>query len=149
METPWYKWAYTGTFYILYQYAKLNISKVLYLWCGGIRWVCRRSARSSGQWVGQRRLCKGYIARIEAKNPKTPNKRSGQRCRNSCRTVFGVYKRGHRTFNNPYSDLSSYLRPSIHKSCSPSLSIRPSTLTKVLLFRLSKCLISKNGWQTA
>jgi hypothetical protein len=32
--------------------------------------VCRRSARSSGQWVGQRRLCKEYMARIEAKTQK-------------------------------------------------------------------------------
>ena len=23
-------------------------------YCGGIEWVCRQSARSSGQWVGQR-----------------------------------------------------------------------------------------------
>jgi hypothetical protein len=32
--------------------------------------MCRRSARSSGQWVGQRRLCRGYMARIEAKPQK-------------------------------------------------------------------------------
>ena len=32
--------------------------------------MCHRSARSSGQWVGQRRLCKGYMARIGAKTQK-------------------------------------------------------------------------------
>ena len=31
--------------------------------------MCRRSARSSGQKVGQRRLCKEYMAGIEA-NPQ-------------------------------------------------------------------------------
>ena len=30
----------------------------------------RRSTRSSGQWVGQRRLCGEYMAGIEAKAPK-------------------------------------------------------------------------------
>ena len=29
--------------------------------------MCRRSARSSGQWVGQRRLCEEYMAGIETK----------------------------------------------------------------------------------
>ena len=42
----------------------------------------------------------------------------------------------HSSSNNPYSDLSSCLRPSIHKSCSPSLLIRLSALAKVLPFRL-------------
>ena len=32
--------------------------------------MCRRNARSSGKWVGQRRLCKEYMARIEAKTQK-------------------------------------------------------------------------------
>ena len=32
--------------------------------------MCRRSARSSGQWVGQRRLCGEYMAGIEAKTQK-------------------------------------------------------------------------------
>ena len=32
--------------------------------------MCRRSARSSGQWVGQRRLCKEYMAGTEAKTQK-------------------------------------------------------------------------------
>jgi hypothetical protein len=32
--------------------------------------MCRRSARSSGQWVGQRRLCKEYMVGIEAKTQK-------------------------------------------------------------------------------
>jgi hypothetical protein len=27
--------------------------------------VCRRSARWPGLWVGQRRLCRGYTARME------------------------------------------------------------------------------------
>jgi hypothetical protein len=30
----------------------------------------RRSARSSGQWAGQRRLCKEYMAGIQAKTQK-------------------------------------------------------------------------------
>ena len=48
------------------------------IYCGGIRWMCRRSARSLGQWVGQRRLCRECMTGIEAKNPKTANDRSGQ-----------------------------------------------------------------------
>jgi hypothetical protein len=32
--------------------------------------MCRRSALSSGQWAGQRRLCKEYMAGIEAKIQK-------------------------------------------------------------------------------
>ena len=32
--------------------------------------MCRRSARSSGQWAGQRRFCKEYMAGIEAKTEK-------------------------------------------------------------------------------
>jgi len=68
--------------------------------------MCRRSARSSGQWVGQRRLSGEYMVGIDAK-PKTPNNRSDQRCGNSCRTAFGVRRRALQTSNNLYSDLSS------------------------------------------
>jgi len=32
--------------------------------------MCRRSVRSLGQWVGQRRLCREYMAGIEAKTQK-------------------------------------------------------------------------------
>jgi hypothetical protein len=63
--------------------------------------VCRRSARSSGQWVGHRRLCGRYMAGTETK-PKTPNTRSGQHCR----TESDVRKKGSLTYSNPYSNLS-------------------------------------------
>jgi hypothetical protein len=43
--------------------------------------------------VGQHRLCREYIAEIEANTPKIPKNRSGQHCRNACRTISGVRKR--------------------------------------------------------
>ena len=99
----------------------------------------------------------GIHSQNRGKNPKTPNNRSSQRCRNSCRTVFGVCKRGPWTSSNPYSDLSSCLRLSIYESCFPSLSIYLSTLAKVLLFVckvldsqewLTNCLKYRRGIST-
>ena len=65
--------------------------------------VCRRSARSSGQWVGQRRLCKEYMARIEAKTEKHQTIGAASAVETHVELYSVPVKGGPRTSSNPYS----------------------------------------------
>ena len=91
--------------------------------------VCRRSAQSSGQWVGQRRLCKEYMAGIEASPPKHQTIGAAS----AVETRAELYSASVKGVSRRLAILVVISHP-VRKSCSSRLSIRPSTLAKVLFF---------------
>ena len=93
--------------------------------------VCRRSARSSGQRVGQRRLCKEYMAGIGAK----PQKHQTIGAASAVETHAELYSASAKGVSRRLAILVVISHP-VRKSCSSCLSISSSTLAKVLIFRL-------------
>jgi hypothetical protein len=98
--------------------------------------VCRRTAQASGQWVGQRRLCGEYMAGIEAKTPKHQTIGAAS----AVETPVELYLVSVKGLSGRLAILIVISHPvcvrksEVHKSCSSCLSIRPSTLAKVLFF---------------
>ena len=93
--------------------------------------VCRRSARSSGQWVGQRRLCKEYMAGIEAKTQKHQTTVAAS----AVETHVELYSASVKGVSRRLAILVVISHP-VRKSCSSCPSICPSTPAKILLLRL-------------
>ena len=99
--------------------------------------MCRRSARSPGQWVGQRRLCREYMAGIEAKIQKLQTIGAAS----AVETHVELYTVSIKGLLGRLTILIVISHPvCIHQSINPSVST-----CKGPAFSSVKCLISKNS----
>jgi hypothetical protein len=77
-------WRGTGSLPNWGVHGRLIRPHAICIYCGGIEWMCRRSARSSGQWAGKRtarsqntqkkQLYSVYVKRAVSENPYTTRK---------------------------------------------------------------------------